>query len=100
MMGEQTTATLGTDTASPVDGLLINRPATAFADMRTFYDPSAPRDLPEADAWFEADDTARFILDTEGRVLRTNAKARALADCGMVGSRGLSSVRRIAAGPS
>ncbi|HBV12884.1 MAG TPA: hypothetical protein DEB60_07135, partial [Brevundimonas sp.] len=57
--------------------------------MRTFYDPSSPRDLPEADAWFEADDTARFILDTEGRVLRTNAKARALADCGMVGSRGL-----------
>lgn len=89
MMGEQTTTTLGSDTASPVDGLLISRPATTFADMRTFYSPSAPRDLPEADAWFEADDTARFILDTEGRVLRTNAKARALADCGMVGSRGL-----------
>lgn len=89
MMGEQDTTALGSEATSPVDGLLISRSATAFADMRSFAPPSAPRNPSDADAWFEADDTARFILDADGRVLRTNARARALADCGMVGSRGL-----------
>lgn len=89
MMGEQTTTTHEPGKSRPVDGLLISRPATAFADVRSFHPSAATRDLPEIDAWFEADDTARFILDAEGRVLRTNAKARALAECGMVGSRGL-----------
>jgi len=37
-------------------------------------------------AWFEHDGVARFVLDPHGHILRSNAKARALAVSGILGS--------------
>ena len=90
MIGERSLAAFSQGKAQPVDQLLIKPIASAaLADTRSFLRAASRGRHSETDAWFEADDTARFILDTSGRVLRTNAKARALADCGMVGSRGV-----------
>ncbi|MET4682955.1 DNA-binding CsgD family transcriptional regulator [Brevundimonas faecalis] len=50
---------------------------------------SAVRRVSEADAWFEDDECARFILDMKGHVLRANASAKALAASGMIGSGGV-----------
>ena len=40
----------------------------------------------EGAAWFEHDGVARFILDPQGRILRSNARARDLAASGVIGS--------------
>lgn len=37
-------------------------------------------------AWFEHDSVPRFVLDPRGRILRSNARARALAASGVIGS--------------
>lgn len=61
-------------------------------ERRSFVRPLAVRSSPrfsEAEAWFENDETARFVLDMSGRVLTSNAAARALAACGMLGSGGV-----------
>lgn len=61
-------------------------------ESRAFAKPlnnGASRQGGEADAWFENDECARFILDLNGRVVRSNASARDLAACGMVGSGGV-----------
>lgn len=64
----------------------------AGVERRSFARPlsvhSGPR-FSEAEAWFENDDTARCVLDLNGRVLSSNAAARALAACGMLGSGGV-----------
>lgn len=61
-------------------------------ERRSFVRPLSVRSSPrfsEAEAWFENDETARFVLDLNGHVLTSNAAARALADCGMLGSGGV-----------
>jgi DNA-binding CsgD family transcriptional regulator len=61
-------------------------------ERRSFVRPLAVRPSPrfsEAEAWFENDDVARFVLDMNGRVLTSNAAARALAACGMLGTDGV-----------
>jgi len=61
-------------------------------ERRSFVRPLAIRSSPrftEAEAWFENDETARFVLDLNGRVLTSNAAARNLAACGMLGSGGV-----------
>lgn len=51
----------------------------------------APQNAPhaEAQAWFEDDLVARFVLDFEGRVLRANRCGRELSRSGRVGAGGL-----------
>lgn len=90
MMGREC-STPGDGERGPArEGLLIrSRPSDRYFEAPTFLRASAPQRHLDTDTWFEADDTARFILDATGRVLRANAKARALAECGVVGSRGV-----------
>lgn len=64
----------------------------APSERRSFARPPITRSIPrfsEAEVWFENDETARFVLDLNGRVLSSNAAARALAACGMLGSGGV-----------
>jgi DNA-binding CsgD family transcriptional regulator len=68
------------------------RGGAPFVERRSFVRPLSIRSSPrfsEAEAWFENDETARFVLDMSGRVLTSNAAARALAACGMLGSGGV-----------
>lgn len=61
-------------------------------ERRMFAGPPVSAPSPrfsEAEIWFENDETARFVLDMSGRILASNAEARALAACGMVGSGGV-----------
>lgn len=61
-------------------------------ERRSFVRPLGVRSSPrfsEAEAWFENDDMARFVLDLSGQVLTSNSAARALAVCGMLGSGGV-----------
>lgn len=43
----------------------------------------------EAAAWFDNDPVARFVLAMDGRILRSNQKARCLVAAGLLGSGGL-----------
>lgn len=65
--------------ASGVEGKAFGEPPAS----------AAGRPAGEADAWFESDESARFILDLNGRVLRANGSARELSTSGVVGSSGV-----------
>lgn len=72
-------------------GISRVREAAPEMEQRSFGRPRAARSsrISDAEAWFENDETARFVLDISGRVLTSNAAARALAACGMLGSGGV-----------
>ena len=94
MMIRQDAAGLSAGIADDPPMQVINgrRGAAPIVERRSFVRPLAVRSSPrfsEAEAWFEHDEVARFVLDMSGRVLTSNAAARTLAACGMLGSGGV-----------
>jgi DNA-binding CsgD family transcriptional regulator len=70
-------------------GLRLLSPSRSSKALRRLPDLPQTIAASEAQAWFEDDLVARFVLDLEGRVLRANGRGRELSLSGRIGAGGL-----------